>query len=135
MLSYKNDLSLAEQTKLDALLADEDMTNKVVLLVTEEFEIVNKEMFNKMNIKKDDKCLVIGLGNERSTPDSLGPLVINKIIVTNHFFSMGINVEEGFRSTAAFNPGVMGQTGLETSDVITAIVNNVTSFIYFGPSH
>ena len=49
MLSYKNDLSLAEQTKLDALLADEDTTNKVVLLVTEEFEIVDKYMFNKMN--------------------------------------------------------------------------------------
>ena len=49
MLSYKNDLSLAEQTKLDALIADEDMTNKVVLLVTEEFELVDKEMFNKMN--------------------------------------------------------------------------------------
>ena len=31
------------------MLADEDMTNKVVLLVTEEFEIVDKEMFNKMN--------------------------------------------------------------------------------------
>ena len=49
MLSYKHDLSLAEQTKLDALLADEDLTNKVVLLVTEEFEIVDKYMFNKMN--------------------------------------------------------------------------------------
>ena len=49
MLSYKYDLSLAEQTKLDTLIADEDMTNKVVLLVTEEFEIVDKEMFNKMN--------------------------------------------------------------------------------------
>ena len=49
MLSYKNDLSSAEQTKLDALIADEDMTNKVVLLVTEEFEIVDKEMFDKMN--------------------------------------------------------------------------------------
>ena len=49
MLSYKNDLSSAEQTKLDALIADEDMTNKVVLLVTEEFEIVDKYMFNKMN--------------------------------------------------------------------------------------
>ena len=49
MLSYKYDLSLAEQTKLDALIADEDMTSKVVLLVTEEFEIVDKEMFNKMN--------------------------------------------------------------------------------------
>ena len=49
MLSCKYDLSLAEQTKLDALIADEDMTNKAVLLVTEEFEIVDKEMFNKMN--------------------------------------------------------------------------------------
>ena len=42
MLSYKYDLSKAEQTKLDALIADKDMTNKVVLLVTEEFEIVDK---------------------------------------------------------------------------------------------
>ena len=49
MLSYKNDLSLAEQTKLDALIADEDMTNKVILYVNDEFEIVDKEMFNKMN--------------------------------------------------------------------------------------
>ena len=49
MLSYKNDLSLAEQTKLDTLIADEDMTNKVVLYVNDEFEIVNKELFDKMN--------------------------------------------------------------------------------------
>ena len=49
MLSYKYDLSLAEQTKLDALLADEGMTNKVVLFVDEEFEIVDKTMFDKMN--------------------------------------------------------------------------------------
>ena len=49
MLSYKYDLSLAEQTKLDALIADEDMTNKVVLYVNDEFEIVNKELFDKMN--------------------------------------------------------------------------------------
>ena len=49
MLSYRYDLSLAEQTKLDALIADEDMTNKVVLLVDEEFEIVDKTMFDKMN--------------------------------------------------------------------------------------
>lgn len=49
MLSYKYDLSLTEQTNLDALIADEDMTNKVVLYVNDEFEIVNKELFDKMN--------------------------------------------------------------------------------------
>lgn len=84
-----------------------------------------KKMMKKLEINDNDTCLVIGLGNEKSTPDSLGPLVINNIIVTNHFYSLGINVEEGFRSTAAFNPGVMGQTGLETSDVINAIVKEV----------
>ena len=49
MLSYKNDLSLAEQTKLDTLIDGVDMANKVVLYVNDEFEIVNKELFDKMN--------------------------------------------------------------------------------------
>ena len=49
MLSYKYDLSLTEQTKLDALIDGMDMANKVILLVDEEFEIVDKYMFNKMN--------------------------------------------------------------------------------------
>ena len=49
MLSYKNDLSTMEQTKLDTLIDGVDMENKVVLLVDEEFEIVNKTMFDKMN--------------------------------------------------------------------------------------
>ena len=49
MLSYKDDLSLTEQTKLDALLDGKDMTNKVALLVDEELEIVDKTMFDKMN--------------------------------------------------------------------------------------
>ena len=48
MLSYMNDLTASEQTKLDALIEEKDMINKVILLVDEEFEIVNKEMFDKM---------------------------------------------------------------------------------------
>ena len=49
MLSYKNDLSTMEQTKLDTLIDGKDMENKVILLIDDEFEIVNKEMFDKMN--------------------------------------------------------------------------------------
>ena len=49
MLSYKYDLSLTEQKKLIALMAEKYMENKVVLLVDEEFEIVDKTMFDKMN--------------------------------------------------------------------------------------
>jgi len=84
-----------------------------------------KELLNDYSIKDDNTCLVIGLGNEKSTPDSLGPKTINNIIVTNHFFYLGINVEDGFRSVAAISPGVMGKTGIETSDIIISIVNNI----------
>lgn len=77
------------------------------------------------DIKEDDTCLVIGLGNDKSTPDSLGPNTISNIIVTNHFYYLGINVEDGFRSVAAINPGVMGQTGIETYDIINSIVKEI----------
>lgn len=84
-----------------------------------------KNMLSFHNIKKDDSCMIVGLGNEKSTPDSLGPKSANDIIVTNHFFDMGLNVEEGFRVVSAFNPGVMGQTGMETSNVVYAIAKEL----------
>ena len=94
-----------------------------------EVEIVFIEEIKNMllvhNIKKDDSCMIVGLGNEKSTPDSLGPKSVNDIIVTNHFFDMGLNVEEGFRVVSAFNPGVMGQTGMETSNVVYAIAKEL----------
>ena len=54
MLSYKYDLSTTEQTKLDTLIDGVDMENKAVLLIGEGFEIVDKEMFDKMNCQVFD---------------------------------------------------------------------------------
>lgn len=79
------------------------------------------ELLNKMNIDDNKTCLVVGLGNSKSTPDSLGPLTINNILVTNHLFMLG-NVEKGFRRVSAITPGVFGQTGLETSLLVESIV-------------
>ncbi|MBQ9024028.1 MAG: GPR endopeptidase [Bacilli bacterium] len=84
-----------------------------------------KELLNQYDINDDNTCLVIGLGNEKSTPDSLGPLTINDIIVTNHYYYLGLDVEEGFRSVAAISPGVMGTTGIETYDIIYSIVKQI----------
>ena len=83
------------------------------------------EMLEIYSINDDNTCLIIGLGNEKSTPDSLGPITINNIIVTNHYYELGINVEEGFRSVAAIKTSTMGQTGIETFDIIKAIVNEI----------
>ena len=83
-----------------------------------------QKLIKAENIKDDDMCLVIGLGNEKSTPDSLGPLVISNTLVTNYIYLYG-SLEEGFRRVCAISPGVMGETGIETSDLLKSIVNTI----------
>ena len=90
--------------------------------VEKKFSLELTKLINKLNIRKDASCLIVGLGNSKSTPDSLGPLTINNILVTNHLFELG-EVTEGYRKVSVLVPGVMGQTGLETSEVITSLVN------------
>ena len=81
-------------------------------------------MLKNQNIKDEDMCLVLGLGNEKSTPDSLGPLVVSKTLVTNYIYLYG-NLDEGFRRVCAISPGVMGETGIETSDLLKSIVDTI----------
>lgn len=84
-----------------------------------------KDILNKNNIKDNYECLVIGLGNKKSTPDALGPMVIDNILVTRHLFELNVDVKEGIRKVSAIIPGVMGNTGIETIDIIKGIVDNV----------
>jgi len=81
-----------------------------------------KEILKKNNINKDDECLIIGLGNIKSTPDSLGVKTVSDILITKHLFKFG-NVKDGIRKVASFTPGVMANTGLESSNIIKAIIN------------
>lgn len=71
----------------------------------------------------DGSILVVGLGNESSTPDSLGPKVIKNILVTRYLFVLGEQVEEGIREVSAISPGVMANTGIETVDIISSVVS------------
>ena len=90
-------------------------------------QVVGKQLLKLLDtiqVTEDSSCLVIGLGNAASTPDALGPMVTGKVLVTNHLFEYG-EVEEGFRPVATLTPGVMGQTGIETIDLIEGLVNQV----------
>ncbi|MBQ9318868.1 MAG: GPR endopeptidase [Bacilli bacterium] len=82
-----------------------------------------KKLINEISITAKEKCLIIGLGNDKSTPDSLGPQVVNNIVVTNHLYLIN-QLSDDFRPVAAINPGVTGQTGIETSDIISSIVKS-----------
>lgn len=70
------------------------------------------------------KCLMVGLGNINVTPDSLGPYVLDNVIVTRHLFQMGTMSDE-FTEVSAISPGVMGTTGIETFDIINAVKNEI----------
>ena len=92
--------------------------------VTNIFSKCLKKMLKETNIEEDASCLIIGLGNEKSTPDSLGPLVIHNILVTRHLFLLG-DVEKGYRSVSSFIPGVTGNNGIETTDLIDSVVKAI----------
>ena len=84
-----------------------------------------KELLKEKNITKEKTCLIIGLGNRFSTADSLGPITIDKIMVTRHLFTLNTNVKPGIRSVSSLSPGVMANTGIETYDIITSITNKI----------
>ena len=92
--------------------------------VGKHFEKIFKDILKLNNIKESDTCLIIGLGNRLSTPDSLGPKVIDDIIVTNHLFEYG-SVKEGIRRVYSLIPGVMANTGIESSIIISSIIKEI----------
>ena len=103
----------------------EDITDKDNFKKVEDVFIkVFKEFLIKLDVIDKEKVLIIGLGNEKSTPDALGPLAIDNILVTRHLFKIG-EVEEGYKNTSAFKPGGTVETGVETKDMITNLVKIV----------
>ncbi len=82
-------------------------------------EITIYDCLQQLSLKKGSEILVVGLGNDFVTPDALGPLVINKVEVNRH-----LEQHPDQYNVSAICPGVMGQTGMETKDIIQAIVDD-----------
>ena len=69
------------------------------------------------------KVLVVGLGNDKVTPDALGPYTASKVRITRHLFIMfEADGDEQQACVSGFIPGVMASTGMETADLIEKAV-------------
>lgn len=74
--------------------------------------------------KEDYSVLIVGLGNRKVTPDALGPYVVDNLNITRHIvkeygkYAMG---EDRAHLISAIVPGVMGQTGMETVEIIRGV--------------
>lgn len=96
-----------------------DITDKENFKKTQNVFI--KELKSYFEIKPNDVFLIIGLGNSNSTPDSLGPKVIDNILVTRHLFLLG-NVDDNYSNVCKFKPSVTGDTGIETISILKSVI-------------
>ncbi len=96
-----------------------DINNFQMVLKVLEKELLR--IFSLSNIKKEAKCLIIGLGNSKSTPDSLGYETVKNIIVTRHLYELG-EVDKKYRNVSVLEPNVIGNTGIESRDVIMGVI-------------
>ena len=72
-----------------------------------------------------ESVLVAGLGNRDVTPDALGPQAVSNLMITRHLIReygremMGM---DGCCVVSGIGPGVMAQTGMETSEILQGII-------------
>nr|WP_281054650.1 GPR endopeptidase [Thermosediminibacter oceani] len=100
---------------------DPKLTEEVSKNLAEELKFM-------INLPVESTVLVIGLGNWNVTPDSLGPKVVERLIVTKHLVELipeRFSPRNGIRPVCALAPGVLGITGIETGEIIKGVVERV----------
>ena len=74
-------------------------------------------------LPQEGPVLVVGLGNRAITPDALGPEAADMVLATRHIggeFDRSVGLDD-LRSTAVITPGVLGQTGTESSEIVRGV--------------
>lgn len=76
--------------------------------------------------KKIETYMAVGLGNRFATPDALGPVVMEKIMVNRHIVrEFGSEILGNNKVVCAITPGVMAQTGMDTYEVLCGLAENI----------
>ncbi len=79
----------------------------------------------KLHRVDDKPILVVGLGNPEATPDALGPKVLEHLQVTRQLsleYGKEFCEKHGYPILSGLTPGVMAQTGMETSEIIGGVI-------------
>ena len=100
-------------------VTDYDNREKLINILAIEI----KNILLEKNILGKDS-LVVGLGNISSTPDSIGPLTIDKVITTRYLFEIG-DVDSNYSCVSKIAPGVFATSGIESFDIIRGIVKQI----------
>lgn len=107
------DIEYYEENEKDELV--QELSNNIELLIR-----------GVSSNDNNTSILIVGLGNEYVTPDSLGPKVVSSVDITRHLLKYAKEyMEPGTREISSISPGVLGTTGIETFEIISSIVNKI----------
>lgn len=80
------------------------------------------ELSELLKLPEGAPALVVGLGNRAITPDAVGPKAAEHTMVTRHLVERVPEHFGAFRPVAALETGVLGTTGMESGELVQAVV-------------
>lgn len=83
------------------------------------------ELTELLKLPEGACALVVGLGNRAITPDAVGPMVADHTMVTRHLVERVPEHFGSFRPVAALASGVLGTTGVESGELVRALVEKI----------
>lgn len=88
--------------------------------------LLGEELARLLPEDDGNPILIVGLGNRAVTPDSLGPLTVDRTFVTRHIFKeLPESIDHRMSPVCAVAPGVLGVTGVETFEMVSGIIERV----------
>lgn len=84
-------------------------------------QAVADELLPMLGLTERASVLVAGLGNWEVTPDSVGPKVLENVMVTRHLTERLPDLFGSFRRVSAIAPGVLGTTGIESAEILRGV--------------
>ena len=76
-------------------------------------------------IPESGSVLVAGLGNAAMTPDAVGPLAADSVLITRHLIAAMPRQFSGFRPVAVLRTGVLGATGVESAEAVRGLAAQI----------
>jgi spore protease len=88
--------------------------------------ILAEELRKILKLEENASVLVVGLGNDAITPDAVGPETVDCVMVTRHLKQHMPLEFAAFRRVSAIQSGVLGTTGIESADIISAVCQRLS---------
>ncbi len=80
-------------------------------------------LINRKNLPPDYHVLVVGIGSDSHTADSVGPKVVHNLHVNAHLKNLGLKTHGV--TISALEPGVLGETGIETRRIVESVTEEI----------